>query len=135
MRSRIPWLVLVTVMLLALASAPASGSTPQDNTAVAAKRQGKCNTRSCFVRVERKRIRAIVAPYSGWLAKVRRCESGGNYRANTGNGFYGAYQFMVGTWQSVGGRGYPHQASPLEQDYRAVLLVKRSGRGQWPVCG
>ena len=33
------------------------------------------------------------------LAQLRMCESSGNYAINTGNGFYGAYQFDLGTWQ------------------------------------
>ena len=63
------------------------------------------------------------------------CESGGNYATNTGNGFFGAYQFTIGSWRAVGGWGSPHLASRLEQDYRAVLLLRRSGAGNWPVCG
>lgn len=45
---------------------------------------------------------APVATYSGsladWLLKLRTCESGGNYTTNTGNGYYGAYQFSIATW-------------------------------------
>lgn len=63
------------------------------------------------------------------------CESGGNYKINTGNGFFGAYQFTARTWWSMGGKGYAHQARPIEQDYRAVKLLRTSGRGNWPVCG
>lgn len=33
-----------------------------------------------------------------WLQTLRKCESGGNYQINTGNGFYGAYQFTIATW-------------------------------------
>ena len=69
------------------------------------------------------------------LAAIRSCESGGNYAANTGNGFYGAYQFTLGTWQSVGGSGLPSDAPPAEQDRRATLLLDRSGSSPWPVCG
>jgi hypothetical protein len=83
----------------------------------------------------RARMRRVVRPYAGWLARVRACESGGDYRAATGNGYYGAYQFLPATWFSVGGRVMPHQATRLAQDYRAVLLLRRSGAGQWPVCG
>lgn len=106
-----------------------------------ARKRAQCSSKACKSRVARKQYnkerRAFIAPYKDWLLRTRTCESGssGSYRANTGNGFYGAYQFMVGTWQSVGGQGYPHEASPLEQDYRAVILLKRSGAGQWPVCG
>lgn len=35
---------------------------------------------------------------SQWLLALRTCEAGGNYAENTGNGFYGAYQFTIATW-------------------------------------
>ena len=66
---------------------------------------------------------------------VAQCESGGNWAINTGNGYYGGLQFLLSTWRSVGGQGYPHQNSPDEQAYRAEILKNRSGLGQWPVCG
>lgn len=69
------------------------------------------------------------------LAQLRQCESGGNYSTNTGNGFYGAYQFTQSTWSSLGMPGRPDQASPAMQDKAAVMLANRSGMGQWPVCG
>lgn len=69
-----------------------------------------------------------------WAA-VAQCESGGNPATNTGNGYYGLYQFSLSTWQSVGGAGYPNEASAEEQTYRAQILLQRSGDEQWPVCG
>lgn len=66
---------------------------------------------------------------------VRRCESGNNYRINTSNGFYGAYQFTASTWRGVGGTGLPSNASKSEQDYRAWILWKSRGWQPWPVCG
>lgn len=76
-------------------------------------------------------------PSSGGLnwAAVARCESGGNPRTNTGNGYYGLYQFSLGTWRAVGGSGLPSDASAAEQTKRAQILYNRSGAGQWPVCG
>ena len=71
----------------------------------------------------------------GHLAAIRACESGGNYATNTGNGFYGAYQFDMQTWASVGGSGNPAAASPAEQDKRAAMLYARRGAAPWPVCG
>lgn len=68
------------------------------------------------------------------FARLRQCESGGNYRANTGNGYYGAYQFAAGTWRGLGYSGMPHQASPATQDAAAAKLQARSGWGQWPAC-
>jgi len=63
--------------------------------------------------------------------RLRMCESGNNYRANTGNGYYGAYQFDLATWRSVGGTGLPSNASPAEQDYRARLLYQARGWAPW----
>lgn len=68
-------------------------------------------------------------------ALLRDCEASGDYGANTGNGYYGAYQFDLGTWQSVGGSGLPSDASPAEQDARALALYQDRGAQPWPVCG
>jgi peptidoglycan hydrolase-like protein with peptidoglycan-binding domain len=63
--------------------------------------------------------------------RLRVCESGNNYRINTGNDHYGAYQFDLPTWRSVGGRGYPNQASAAEQDARALMLYRMRGWQPW----
>ncbi len=68
------------------------------------------------------------------LAKIRDCESGGNYSDNTGNGYYGAYQFSESTWLGLGFSGYPNTSPPSIQDQAAALLARRSGWGQWPTC-
>ena len=70
------------------------------------------------------------------LKQIAACESHGNPRAIGGGGAYrGKYQFSFGTWASVGGKGDPARASEAEQDRRAAMLLHRSGRGHWPVCG
>jgi uncharacterized protein YabE (DUF348 family) len=70
-----------------------------------------------------------------WAA-LAECESGGNPDAvNPAGPYYGLYQFSLSTWQAVGGSGVPTDSSASEQTYRAQLLYKRSGAGQWPVCG
>ena len=98
-----------------------------------------CQTRRCERRVAHRHTRhrwwRVTRPYRGWLASTRACESGGRYATNTGNGFYGAYQFTLSSWHAVGGTVMPHLAEPLEQDYRAVRLLWAQGRGAWPVCG
>jgi len=78
-------------------------------------------------------IPALPAPADVW-AKLRHCESGGRYDINTGNGFYGAYQFAAETWWNLGFPGLPHQAPPEMQDEAARRLQARSGWGQWPAC-
>lgn len=72
---------------------------------------------------------------SATLQAIAACESGGNPSANTGNGYYGKYQFSMSTWQAVGGSGSPAAASEAEQDKRAAQLYATAGPGQWPVCG
>lgn len=71
---------------------------------------------------------------SGVWKRLAECESGGNPRAVNPAGYYGLYQFSLATWNSVGGKGNPANASPAEQTKRAKILQKRSGWGQWPAC-
>ena len=71
-----------------------------------------------------------VADGSVW-DKIAKCESGGNWSINTGNGYYGGLQFSAATWQSVGGTGVASDHSREEQIKRAEILQKRSGWGQW----
>ena len=66
--------------------------------------------------------------------KLAQCESGGNPQTNTGNGFYGMYQFTLETWQSLGGTGYPHEADAATQTAMAKKLQAQAGWGQWPGC-
>ncbi len=81
------------------------------------------------------------APVSGslgtWLLRLRSCESGGNYQDNTGNGYYGAYQFSPGTWARLGYSGLPSDAPPSVQDAAIVKNTNLSSGGiasQNPGC-
>lgn len=81
-------------------------------------------------------LRAVQRAELVWRwSGVAQCESGGNWSANTGNGYYGGLQFLSSTWRAVGGAGYPHQHPAYEQAYRAEILKNRAGLGQWPHCG
>ncbi|WP_432476586.1 transglycosylase family protein [Nocardioides sp. GXQ0305] len=67
--------------------------------------------------------------------QLAQCESGGNWAINTGNGYYGGLQFNLGTWQSYGGTGYPHQASRETQIAIAEKVrAATGGYGSWPAC-
>jgi hypothetical protein len=68
-----------------------------------------------------------------WAA-LRECESGNDYGINTGNGYYGAYQFSPVTWWWLGYEGYPHQAPPWVQDQAALELWGIYGWSPWPGC-
>ena len=83
-------------------------------------------------------IGANTSSPGGVWACIRQKESGGNYATNTGNGYYGAYQFSERTWLGIGGSGLPNQAAPAVQDAMAQRLQQRSGWGQWSthsLCG
>jgi hypothetical protein len=67
---------------------------------------------------------------------IAACESGGNWAANTGNGYYGGLQFNLGTWSAYGGSGRPDQNSREQQIAVAERVRDASGGyGAWPVCG
>jgi resuscitation-promoting factor RpfA len=67
-------------------------------------------------------------------AKLRMCESSGNYAVNTGNGYYGAYQFNLPTWRGLGYQGLPSEAAPAVQDQAAQRLYAARGWEPWPAC-
>ncbi len=68
---------------------------------------------------------------------LARCESGGNWAANTGNGYYGGLQFSHATWHGYGGgefADYPHEATRDEQIVVAESLRAVRGYQPWPAC-
>lgn len=80
---------------------------------------------------------AAAATDAEWDA-VARCESGGNWAINTGNGFYGGVQFAAGTWASHGGNEFAPSAQLATKDQQLVIaerVLATQGRGAWPVCG
>ena len=71
-----------------------------------------------------------------WNA-LSRCEAGGNWAINTGNGFYGGVQFDQNTWERNGGLRYAQRAdlaSREEQIAIAEVTRARQGWGAWPTC-
>ena len=68
------------------------------------------------------------------LARLRSCESGGNY-ANTKNSKYrGAYQYDYSTWANYQGIYDPADAPPAVQDQKAWETYQRRGWSPWPSC-
>lgn len=66
---------------------------------------------------------------------VAQCESGGNWRSDTGNGFYGGLQFKQSTWVENGGVGNPASASRAQQIAVANRVLTAQGPEAWPKCG
>jgi LysM repeat protein len=69
---------------------------------------------------------------------IAHCESGGNWRINTGNGYYGGLQFSHSTWRAYGGTNYArtaNHATKTEQIRVAERVLRGQGIGAWPHCG
>ncbi len=90
-----------------------------------------------------KGTRALTITLQAWLLKLRLCEAGGNYQTNTGNGYYGAYQFSQATWDRVARKrlGIPYAradlAPPEVQDQAIIAntnLAKAGLVSQNPGC-
>jgi hypothetical protein len=75
---------------------------------------------------------AISSPVD-WDA-IAQCESGGNWAADTGNGYYGGLQISAATWRANGGVGSPAAASPQEQIAVANRIMATQGPAAWPKC-
>ena len=70
--------------------------------------------------------------FSEALARLRSCE--GSYTSNTGNGYYGAYQFDKRTWGNYGGYELASDAPAAVQDEKAWQTYKARGWKPWPTC-
>ena len=80
---------------------------------------------------------AQAAPDSEW-DQVARCESGGNWAINTGNGYHGGLQFSPSTWSAHGGTKYAPTAYMATKDQQIAIaehVLATQGKGAWPVCG
>jgi Transglycosylase-like domain len=116
------------------ADSPPPGVSGDLRTGLAGHRSVGAQMRAAAVlqRRERARRRVTVPPI---LRRIAECESHGDPKSIGGGGMYrGKYQFTRSAWAGVGGHGDPVDAPEAEQDRRALLLLKRSGPSQWPVC-
>ncbi len=69
--------------------------------------------------------------------RLARCESGGRWHINTGNGYYGGLQFSAPTWRAFGGRRFArnaHRATKTEQIRVAERVRRAQGWRAWPHC-
>jgi uncharacterized protein YabE (DUF348 family) len=100
-------------------------------------------TQEAVPQIVAKGTRALTVSLQTWLYKLRMCESGGNYQTNTGNGYYGAYQFSQSTWNRIAVQrmGIPYSradlAPPEVQDQAIIVNTNLSKGGlatQNPGC-
>lgn len=108
---------------------------------------GRRTIASATIKEPKKKVEFVGAKvkYSGGplseeqITALGRCESGMTATRNSGNGYYGAFQFSAGTWRSNAPDPYksvlPHQA-PLDAQKQAVqnLLSRSSIFNQFPGC-
>jgi resuscitation-promoting factor RpfB len=69
--------------------------------------------------------------------QLAKCESGGNWSLNTGNGYHGGLQFHPDTWNRHKPSGYPayaYQASREQQIVVGERVQASQGWGAWPHC-
>lgn len=79
---------------------------------------------------------AQAAPESTW-DELARCESGGDWNTNTGNGYFGGVQFSQSTWEGYGGAAYaprPDLATREQQIAIAERTLAGQGWNAWPSC-
>lgn len=66
--------------------------------------------------------------------RLAYCEAGGNPATNTGNGYYGMFQFDIGTWANYGGFARADLAPADVQIAKARETQARRGWSPWPAC-
>ncbi|WP_371500199.1 transglycosylase family protein [Kitasatospora sp. NBC_00374] len=68
---------------------------------------------------------------------IARCESGGDWHADTGNGFYGGLQIWPPTWEEADGLRFaarPDLATRREQITVGEEILSQQGWAAWSGC-
>jgi LysM repeat protein len=77
-------------------------------------------------------VAQVTGSPGGLAQRVCARESGCNYAENTGNGYYGAYQFDNGTWADFDGYASANLAPPAVQDAKFQQEYAARGCSPWP---
>jgi hypothetical protein len=87
---------------------------------------------------------AACAPVKGGVSAewtvwddLAQCEAGGDWAANTGNGYYGGLQFAGSTWNAHGGQAFAPTADLASREEQIIIgerVQAAGGWGQWPHC-
>ena len=65
--------------------------------------------------------------------RIAKCESGGNWHINTGNGYYGGLQFAYSTWLSNGGADFAQRADLASREQQITVANRLyAARGLQP---
>ncbi|MER8182409.1 transglycosylase family protein [Kitasatospora sp. NPDC094015] len=81
-------------------------------------------------------VGAVRASDQTW-DRLARCESGGDWQADTGNGYYGGLQIWPPTWEEADGLRFaarPDLATRREQITVAEEILRQQGWEAWGGC-
>jgi hypothetical protein len=98
-----------------------------------AKQEAKAKA-AARVRVIHRVVLASATPTADSLLRLRLCESGGTYNRNSGNGYYGAYQYAISSWGGYGGYARADLAPAEVQDAKVMADIATRGWYPWPAC-
>ncbi|WP_084597189.1 transglycosylase family protein [Nocardioides aequoreus] len=128
-------LAALALVLGLLAPLSLTGSAQAAPPPAAAKKSG--GYKPVVFKMKRPQKKQKKVPHAGVWNRLAKCESGGNWRINTGNGYYGGLQISPGTWGAFGGKRFahlPHKASKGQQITVGVRIKNGQGWGAWPSC-
>jgi len=106
----------------------------------AAKAQAEAEAKAKRAATRRKLVAQVSSAAAVMVAsgdvweRLRLCEAGGNYTRNSGNGYYGAYQYNLSSWGNYLGYARPDLAPPAVQDAKARETQAARGWAPWPTC-
>jgi resuscitation-promoting factor RpfA len=69
--------------------------------------------------------------------RLAQCESSGQWRINTGNGFFGGLQFLPDTWLGFGGGEFAPRADLATREQQITVaerVLAKQGWNAWPEC-
>lgn len=117
-----------TVVLAPLRAAQAAQAAAEAEAAAKAKLASSRQSAA----VATQTVPVVISTGDIWEA-LRLCEAGGDYTKNTGNGYFGAYQYSNSTWAGFGGYARADLAPAAVQDAKARQTAA-AGFGSWPAC-
>ena len=134
--------IITAVAVILAAMSIASSCTPEEIALYATMNPAEQAAVKAHLQAQAEPVVQAHTPPGGFLACVRRHESGGNYQAkNPVSTASGAYQFLNSTWRTMSARaghgGYPtaRSAPPHIQDAVAVYTVNSGWRSAWNGTG
>jgi hypothetical protein len=134
--------IITAVAVILAAMSIASSCTPEEIASYATMNPAEQAAVKAHLQAQAQPVAQAHTPPGGFLACVRRHESGGSYTAKNPNSTAsGAYQFLDSTWRTMsaraghGGYGSARHAPPHVQDAVAVYTVNSGWRSAWNGTG